>query len=352
MRDTSEKAQETTEEGDLYVWSSGHYYAKPNIDAKKILDTRRHYAVKGNMKKLKSTLFCDKYTLEVLTPEREVDVELSTRLTNMFEAPGVRMWNRMQLAYDDDLTWDVSIFNQVWEWIDNEYTLVKLRRLSPRNFEHPPMGAGLRSSADILKGICLNDAGEIEYWHDNGAFRAGQRKKLDPANLFVVRDPQSTELPGDSDVATLVPVVTRLNFAQIALGQLLNRIGAPTIFIKITNPTKEDKTYAEKLLKNWGKDSVFQLRSNMEPIDLKFQDNGSALRAIEKYEGIIKEFFKPSSLLQKEGDTLGGNAAAESDMYSQYARGVYTDIEDAFEVLPQNYLQANGIEGGRGFKGE
>jgi hypothetical protein len=339
------KAQETTEEGDLYVWSTGHYYAKPHIDAKKIMDTRRNYAVKGNVKKLKSTLFADKYTLEILDPEREPDVELSARLMNMFEAAGVRLWNRMQLAYDDDLTWDISIMNQVWEWVDNEYVLTRLRRLSPRNFENVPSGGGYRASADILQGICLNEKGEMEYWHDNGSFRPGSKKQLDPKNLFIVRDPQSTELPGDSDVATLAPVVTRLNFAQVALGQLLNRVGSPTIFIKITDPQKGDKEYADKLLKNWGKDSVFQLRSNMEPIDLKIQDNGTALRAVDKYEGIIKEYFKPSSLLQREGATIGGNAAAEADLYSQYARGVYTYIEDAFEVLPQIYLEANGFEG-------
>jgi hypothetical protein len=339
------KKQSNEQEGDVYVWSGGLYYAKPVVNSDTLLDAIGNKYVADSLNKLRSMIFVDKYEIEVLDPEREPDKELQTRLMSMAES--IRLWPKMQMAWVDEFGWGVSPWNPVWEWVDGEYVLTDLRRLPPESFASQAPGASLYCD-EILKGICLGKSGEVEYWQTSNMIGSAPKPIK---NIYPVKDPTSPGMAGRSKIIPLLPIISMLNYTWRAQMQKVNRIGAPNIFIKVTNPiglpsdTNSDVSYAQKILNNWGKDSAYQLRENMTVENVNPQDNQSALQTIQQLERSIKDYFSPSSLFKKEGDTLGGNAGAEKDLTDLYISGQHTWIEDAFEPLFDTYFEANGYEG-------
>lgn len=340
------KATAVAADGSVYVWDPSNYHVKPVIDAKKVYDTSRHAYIRAPLKKLRQAVFQEMYALEVIGPDGEADADLSARMVEMFERPDVRLWAKMSVSYVDNFAWDISLFSPGWAWVDGEYRLTELRHLPARTFSDYPAGAGMVCSADILKGIVVNKEGRVEYWQSTWA--PGSRP-TQITNVFVVRDPASTDLPGDSDLIPLVPIITEINFTSRAQDQKVNRVGAPIVFIRIVPnlPGKaDDIAYAQKILKNWGNGSAYLLRSNMEMVGLPVgADNETAIKYLQFLREVVREYMNPASLIQKQGDSLGGNGEADTDQSEKYARGVQMWIEDAFEQLAQTYLDANGYEG-------
>jgi hypothetical protein len=339
------KAKPQQSEGDAYVWTGGFYYVKPTINADTILDVLKNKYVYDSINKLRSMIFVDKYKIEVLDPDREIDDELSTRLMSMAEK--IRLWPKMQMAWVDEFGWGLSPWNPVWDWVGNEYVLTDLRRLPPESFKDSAPGGTLYTD-EILKGICLDKERNVHYWQTSGI--AGV-KPTEITNIFPVRDPTSPGMAGQSKIIPLIPIVSMLNFTWKAQMQKVNRVGSPNIFIKVTNPIgnpsdpNSDVSYAQKILNNWGKDSAYQLRENMTVENINPQDNQSALQTVQQLAKEIKDYFSPSSLFKKEGDTLGGNAGAEKDLTDLYISGQHSWVEDAFEPLFDPYFEANGFEG-------
>jgi len=338
-------SEEAVEEGVVYVAASGSYYSKPQIDAKKIRDCTRNNYLADQVAKLRAQIFTERYMIEVRDPKDEIDEELQTRELQMFEAKDVSLWTRMQQTWEDVWYWGPALFNPVWEMEGSERVLTKLRRLPPNSFAQAPMGV-MTTYSEILQGVVLNDQGEIEWWQSPSEL---DMRQVQLSNVFMVTDPTSTELAGTSKIIPLVPLITMLDFCWQAQMQKVNRVGAPTLFIKVMNPvknaTRDDVAYANIILKSWGKGTAYQLRENMEVVELDITDNEAALNTIEALKTRIREFFAPAALMQKEGDTIGGNAAAEKDLFDMWIEGQHQWVEDAFSALAQEYLDSNGYEG-------
>lgn len=332
------------EEGAVYVWSGGTQYVKPMITADTLLDCIKNKYVFDALNKLKSMIFTKKYTIDVLDQDRQRDDELSSRMMSMAES--VRLWPKIQIAWTDAYRWGPGIFNPVWDWVDGEYVLTDLRRLPPESFANQAPGS--MYCDDILRGICVGPDQQVHYYQTSGIAGYATREIK---NVFVVRDPALPGIAGQSMLIPLVPIISMANFTWKAQMQKVNRVGAPSIFIKVTDPRgkaedpESDLNYAQKILNNWGNNSAYQLRENMTVEPLSVTDNESALRTIQQLERDIQNYFTPSSLFKKEGDTLGGNAAAEKDVAELYIAGQRSWVEDAFEPLFDTFFQANGYEG-------
>ncbi len=334
-------------EGAIYVSSAGTYYTKPQIDAKAIKDCIRNNYLADQVSKLRSQIFTERYMIEVRDPDGNVDEELQSRMMRMCESPKVRLWIRMQQVWEDVWQWGCSPMNDVWEMQGAELVLTQLRRLPPESFARSPFTADLTLIySEILQGILLDANGEMQFWQQASDYEL-QPKQL--WNVTLMKDPTSTELAGTSKIIPLVPLIKMLDFCWQAQMQKINRVGAPTLFIKVTNPIKskdrDDIAYANKILKNWGKGTAYQLRENMEVVELNVTDNEAALRTIDALKARIKEFFSPSELIKKEGATLGGNAMADTKLIDTWKEGQHQWIEDQFEQVLQKYLDGNAYEG-------
>lgn len=346
------KAQPVKEEGVAYVTAYGTYYDKPKVDADKIRDCLRNNYLADKVDKLRSLIFTEKFAIEVKDANGDPDEDLQKRLMAMCEQNDVRIWARMQQAWVDGFGWGPALFNPVWDWLDGpngkEYWLQKLRRLPPESFKEQPPGKR-NACSEILPGIVLSDdMSSVEFWQ---APVAGMTGTTQLKNVFMVRDPTSTELAGTSKIIPLVPLITMLNFCWQAQMQKVNRVGAPTIFIKVTNPVvnkatkRDDIAYANTILLNWGKGTAYQLRENMEVVNLEVKESEVALSTIELIRQRIDDYVTPATLIRKEGQGIGGNATADKELVDTWVVGQHQWVEDQFEPLLQTYLDANGYEG-------
>ena len=339
----------TKEEGVVYVSSQGLYYSAPDIDADKIRDVLQNTYVREQFDKLASQIFSGDYLLTAKDADDEADEELSKAVRTMVESPGVRLWSRMRQCWEDARGWGPAILNPVWSRDGAEVVLSKLRRLPPHSFARRPMSQ-MHVYSDILQGITLDEADNVQYWQTQDAF------SIEPKILkgcVMVKDPRSSELAGSSMLVPLVPLISMLDFCWKCQMQKINRVGAPIFFIKVANPKAAstangnvgDTAFAQHIVKNWGSSSAFHLRENMEVVELNLTDNDAALATIAMLEARVAAHFSPAASIQKSGAALGGNAAAEKEMVDDWIDGERAWVEDEFEAILNEYLTRNGYVG-------
>lgn len=330
------------DEGAIYISAHGAYYAAPDVDAGTLAEALINSYVQEQLDKTSSKIFSGMYSLRVLDADGEEVEDVSRRVRGMVEAPGVLLWSRMRQAWWDIWSWGPCILYPKWSLRGAEAVLQELRRLPPESFSQPP-SFNAEIYSDLLPGIVLED-GELAFYQVQDA------TSLTPVKLrrgvVLLKDPTSAELAGTSRCRPLVPLVKMVEFCWGAQMQKINRVGAPIMFIKLSAPYNDsDKQYAQTILNNWGKGQAYQLRPNMELVSLDISDNEHALNTIAALERRIAAPFRPASSLDKEGASIGGNAAAQKESEDDWLLGQRAMIEDLFEGLLQQYLVRNGYDG-------
>lgn len=334
-------------EGSVYITALGTspYFQNPAIDATKLYNLQKNVYAAGVAHKQRNLIFQEKYSINAYNPEGEQDEtteELIARLTAMTDQPEVNLWAKMQKAYYDFFFWGPNLSNPVWEWIDNEYVLTKLRRLPPHSFRNTAPTATYRY-ADILPGITYNvDKQEVEYWQ---TLDTGDVVQL--TNVVMIKDPISEGLAGEPIITPLVPVFDMANFTWQGQMQKVNREAAPTVILRMTNPSDDDLAYGQTFLRNWGKDTAWPLQDNMEIIPLNFNNDATALDTINALNTLIVDYFSPASSISKDGTLIGGSSGPEYELLLAYIRGQQAWIAQGFTAILEPYLIANGYEGYR-----
>lgn len=333
----------STDEGVVYVAAAGTYYSAPEITSEDIVDALHNGYVQEQLEKTSAKIFNGMYSLSVKDPDGEELEDVAERVRGMAEASGVLLWARMKQAWVDMKAWGCLPVFPKWIKSGGETVLAELRRLPPESFgTAPDLSSAVYS--DLLPGITLNADGEVELYQTQDTMSLAP-VKLKPG-VILLKNPGSTSLTGDSTIVYLVPVVRMLDFCWEAQMQKINRVGSPIFLIRINGVKRpDDVTYAQSILKNWGKSTAFQLRENMEVVELDLTDNEAALNTIAALEKRIAAPFRPASSLDKEGSAIGGNAAAQKESEDDWVQGERTIIEDQFEALLQQYLDKNGYEG-------
>jgi hypothetical protein len=262
----------------------------------------------------------------------------------MCEKKDVSLWAKMKMTYADIFKFGMAFLNDVWDYEESTYTLQKLRRLPPWSFREEPSIEFLYSSG-ILPGVVVDKKGVVRYFQD----QEDGEKEL--KSIYTITEPTSTRLGGTPLALPIIPLVNMLKFNWTAQMQKINRVGAPSIFIKVTKPKPakgsnlSDVDYAKFVLQNWGKNNALQLRENMEVITLDASDNTSALDTIEALNNLIIDYFSPVAFTPKEGSLISNSGDTDFELLQAYIRGVHLWVEDAFEALLEKYLIGNGYEG-------
>jgi hypothetical protein len=199
-------------------------------------------------------------------------------------------------------------------------------------------------SNGILEGIGIRN-GEREFWQSVDADLPPVKLR----NVWMFIDPLMPGIAGKSGLLTLIPYQSLKNFCLKAQAQKVGRIGAPILFLKFTarpevNSERDDVALAKKIIQNWGKESPYALRENMEPVMLNFNDNQSAIQSMEYIDKKIESHFNPTTFLQKEATTMGGNDSGKVDVIKLTVQNVHIWLEDAWEPMMNLYLQLNGFD--------
>ena len=342
------KAAPTKESGVVFIASTGNYFTAPEITADIIRDFQDNVYAAGLAQKQNNLIFGDKYWLEVLDKDGNQDEELEIEMTRMCDASGVDLWSKIQIARTERFWYGSGLYNDVWEYVDNTYTLTKLRHLPSHSFRELPESGSNSIYSQILQGIVLNDKKEIEYWQVIN--EDGEQEKID--NVFMVKDPTSTELAGTPIIVPIVPIISMLKFVWDTQMQQANRTGAKILFIKVTDPMPAsdfnnnvgDMDAAKEILKNWGKNTAFPLRGNMEIIDPQIKDDSNNLEIIEALNQMLIDYVSPINLITAGNDSarLGGSDSQRMEMLLRWIKSEHSTYEDRFSELLQIYLDANG----------
>jgi len=343
------QAAATKESGEVYISSTGNYYKSPDISADQIRDYEKNVYLSGLILTQINLLFCDKYTITVLDKSGTQDEKVALDITKMCDAPDVRLWPKIQIAWVEEFKYGTALFNDVWNYDQTGvYQLQKLRHLHSKSFDTAPLD-NKKIYSQLLQGITLNAAGEIQYYQTN----SGKPKKID--NVCMIKNPTSTELAGESTVLPIIPIISMLKFGWDTQMQQANRTGAKILFLKVTEPQAaseqngnfSDVEFAENILMNWGKNTSFVLRENMEIIDPHIKDDSNVLEIIAALNQMLIDYVSPINLLTAADDSakLGGSDSQRMDLILRYIRTVHNWLEEAFEQLLQKYLDVNGYDG-------
>jgi len=349
------------QEGVVYLSSTGGIYTASKLDAEKLKNFSKNAYGAGVAGKHRNLIFSEKYYIEVLNPKGEPDPELAQHLTKMCDSAGVNLWAKMRLAWTDVFWYGMSLFNPVWDYtlVPNphgtgkvtEYRLLKLRHLPAESFATAPYGR-MNIYSEILKGVTISpETGEVEYYQTlenaidrmpgSGAFTSAAMLQKKLTHVFTVIDPASGELAGTPIIEPIIPFMMMLDFTWQAQMQKVNRIGAPILFLEITDASGDDIEYGQKFLANWGKQSGMQIRTNMKLIIPDLKDSSTAIDTINVLCKMVVDYFSPASLISKDGTLIGGSSSSEQELMLSYIRSTHTWIIESFEQLLQTHLEAN-----------
>ena len=362
---TIEEINRADEQGIIYLSNFGNYYRVPKYTTQIIRKYQDNVYAAGVYHRQRNILFREKYKLVITDPTGETDTDECTAIMNdmvkMLDAVMVQphtygLQAAIQMSWADTFWFGLSLFNPVWDWEGNEYTLLKLRHLPAESFGTQPYGRPFLYS-DIMQGIVISPYdGSVEYFQTlympqnnapPGPVVSTQFLQTKLTNIVTIKDPSFPDLAGRPVMLPVFPLIAMLDFTWQAQVQRVNRIGAPVLFLKIINPQGNDIEYGQLLLQNWGKNSAFQLRANFELVKPELSDSGSALETIEALDKLIVQYFNPSAQMQRgrSQTPMSGSSGSEKEMIDDYVRNVHQWLEEQWSHILQEYLDVNDYAG-------
>ncbi len=336
-------------EGVVWVASTGVTWSETPITVEKLRKVADGPYGDGATQKQRNLIFTGPARYQVVDEKGEEDPELSAWITAMAKDPAVAAYYRMIQGWHSTFWYGPALYSPTIAKVENEWRLTELRYLHPGNFATAPEG-DFRAKADLLPGIVQTEEGEIQYWQVQKEGEPPKRIE----NVLVMQDPIRPELGSRPTVMSIVSVFAMLDYLWAAQMQKCHRTGSPLLFVKIHGArtraqlggkVKGDVEYAKEFMRNWGKNTGFVLRDNMELIDPHITDTADNLETIAALNAMITDHFSPAAYISKDGQTIGGSAAPEKELLANYTRGIQAWIEDFFAGLFLIVLEANDLKG-------
>ena len=347
------KVSNLKDEGSVYYFGAGgNSFKAPKIDAKGIEQILENKAIDEGLGHQQLAIFENPVELSVMnTEEGEIDPDMSNSLMRMAHQKDVAIDFFIQRAWRDMAEWGTALTNPVWDYgsLDSEgklipgpeFRLLKLKRLKPQSFSN--MGTSVSYINNrILPGILLNDkTQEIEYWQTDSKGTITQLK-----NVETLIDPTKDGFGGTPAIIPIFPYVKMLTYSWMRQMQKVNIYGSGGIwFLKVTDPTGDDKKFAQNIMNNVSSVNKYQLKPNMTIENLGISESGSALETITQIGMEIKNFFSPAGLIQKEGSgTIGGSSSSELNLYNSFIKAKRGILQDYLVRLFNPWLEWNNYD--------
>jgi len=335
------KRSDKREEGNTYYFAPGGLsYKAPKIDADNIYKVIENKTIEEGITKQQRILFQHDAKVEVIdTKKKESDPDLTSLLTDMLDECPTSLDFTIQRAWRDTVEWGPGLINPVWDYEGSEFRLQKLKRLPPESFANPGPTVSYVYN-QILPGICINDTtDQLEFWQTDSKDNTRQL-----TNVEMLTDPIKSQLGGSPAILPIFPYVRMLTHSWMRQMQKVNQYGSGGIwFLKVEDPTGDDKKFAQTVVNNVSSTNRYQLRPNMSIENLGINESGSALETITQLGMEIRQFFTPAGLIQKDGGTLiGGSSGPEFELYMSFIAGTHRWLEDYTRRILNPWLVYNG----------
>jgi hypothetical protein len=349
--------------GTMYLFSDGSYYwADRDIDATTIEEFKRNPYITARFTQLSNLIFQDDFILEIDNENGLPDEEIATKIRKMIEAPDVDLNYQARQCFASHFWHGPYIFNPVYGKDEDDpgwVSLIALRDLPAKSFDCSPEGFGLTPvlKSELYPGISLMSDGEIHYYQKEEV--QGEIKEL--KSVYHAKPPNdfTNDISGMPLFYPIIPVLNRLNFAWKCQMQRVNRVGAMSIFISITDPIvvtdekgnpipgkRNDYEYANTILQNWGTNNSFAIPSNMEIVELKGHESDSAMETIHELAKLIVNQWSPTEQISTDGNSkLGGSQEAATTLLINFITGFHRHIAKVFKSIVMDILEYNNFKG-------
>lgn len=353
-KSTKKSGGATEHAGYAYVTSNHQRFAMKDVDAEKLYEMSENLYIKGQVDQIRNLVLAGgRPKITVYDAEDNVVEDISRELNIMFAQPDCDIEHIARAGLGDIITWGVSIWNPVWERSQGKLICTDCTRLHPFTFRAAPIkSAGIgRVYGHILNGIYYEPEDKSVHYVQMSA-STGQPVELPRDCLFVMQDSASDYPDGNSLLYCIIPIASFQDSAWNTLAQQMFRTGAPIMFITISNPQPSrklpngeeymgDVEYAEKVLENWGKDTPYVLRENMQISTIDVKEGSLAIQAINKAKETIQEYMSPVGMLGRDGTLIAGSSNAALKLINNYIRGWISLLENNIRALPNYYLVHN-----------
>lgn len=346
------KAPAQEAQGVTWVASTGISWQETGTTVTKLKKFAENVYGDGITEGQQTLIFTGPPVITVLDDKGQDNPDRAQWLTAMSREPTISLYYRMQQSWYGTFWYGPGLFTLGKTDVGNERRLSEIRYLPPDSFSLMPGGnVTYRAYCSLLPGIALTTDNEVEYWQVQSETDTTPVRIDD---IFDVHNPIRPELGSRPTILSIVPVLAMLDYLWNSQMQKCHRTGAPLLFIRITGARDStqlkgkpaDAEYAKTVLKNWGKNTGYALRENMELVDPHITDNADNLETIAVLTKLINDHFSPASMISSDGqNTIGGSAQPQLDLLAARTRATQSWLCEAWARPLQQVLDENGFEG-------
>lgn len=284
------------------------------------------------------------------------------RFDAMLDVPTV-----MAQLWRDMLTFGSGLAEIGWGRVDGWQAPEFVQYLDAISFAYEPYGLAGDDryvTGRVLRGI-VYDTVERRYHYYQSPGAGKQPVEIPPERVLHIRDKRARYPDGMSYLAGIVPTVRQLEFVRKAFMQRVNRLGAPTLGIRVQElkdplgrplpepfgrggRTRFQAAYeaAVDLAKNYGKDTCTIFWPEHEPI---WPDqNLSSADIIQPDEYLKREILNhliPRDWIEQNEQAVSKSSTPLLKLVMLVVNGWREIVSEPFQRLYTNILEANGFQG-------
>lgn len=358
---TKQPESNTLSSGIAYVYDNGFVqWSDPKLNIDTIKRMMRNPYLRRPVTQLMNLLFPHgDPVITVQDQDEHEDEEAAKKLRQMFRTKDCNIKKMAKRCWLSWFYWGAFVYNVVYEkGKDAEgWRMIKaIRHLPAETFSHYSIsfeGMGdiqIVSKGELLPGIARYSDGNLYYSQTNYNGISLPLKN-------VTHVPPPNDLSGDPAGMPIcyvaLSLIELLNYAWACQRQRLARVGAPSIFLIVTDPQERidsstgrkinDLEYAQDVLKNWGRNNLFPLLGNMQAVPVPSNESDSAMETIDALAKLINDQWSPIGLISTEGSQkIGGGDEAGLDLLRSFRSGYLDPIAEIFVEIGEDWLDFNG----------
>jgi len=328
------RAKTKLKQGSMYIASGGFRWAEPKVYTPEILrDISESYYGAMLIGKLTNLILPGEPKIRGIMSDGNEDEKLSKELMSIAEKGDVRLYYRMRDAFQDTCWAGFCVINDTWDYNGTIFTLNELRRLPPESFYTSLVVSPYTDP--VFGGVSIVD--DKHQFHHTDLYKTELMEA--PFYMFA---PNSRDIAGTPLIKPIIPVIQFAQQGLFAMQQTVSRMGAPWGMIRfIDDYSEEDMEYADKILANWGKDSMFKLLPNMEFISPNLPEPKNPPEVVNLLAKMMLDYFSPADFIRNENSTLSSSDSGALYLFNSWISGMQAYYEDAFERLLQQYADGN-----------
>jgi len=333
----------TRAEGEVAFQSSENEFITPNITPEKAFKWfYGNIHIQTQIVNLLPQVFPGEPRIFVEDEDGEPVDDLSVWIAKQAAIAGI--YPSMKVSFLDSLSHGCSIKSPGYRNRNGRYEIDEIRDLFSISFRQAPNDALFRGAQNPLMPGIIWDAAEKRIRVYQTDERGTTRNEI--KNFSIIRDPMTPFPAGRAYCVPVYQVIGKVDHADHAADQQVNRVGAPLIFPQVVGPMTPDmKTWGDNFVKKWGKDTGFFIPDGIAFPDVKIRESSAARDREEQIIRWIRYFFNPTTILQEgTGTSIGSSDSGASEIWNNYIAGTQAWIEEQYEAFLQPLLTANGYD--------